>query len=309
MSITVNYQDALTHFPYIGRFESYLTSKYPYMRMLIKRNYGTFGERWASELEQLLEHMFGKDQTSLQQAIDGYATFALDAIRLQKRFEKERKYINKTYEEAAKGVYHNENYMMSLYLPGILLSHYLWPHHYRQKEFFEVSFLRDIQRAEEKRFWDVGIGTGFYSRLVLEKVPGSIGRGHDISAHSKRYAERQVASFGCESRYSVILRDIVEDTPKEQTPFLISVEVLEHLEDPQKFLHALRRMLKPGGKAFITAAITAPNEDHIFLYNNSEEVVEQLRKADFKLEQCLVAAAYPPKTDEPVPLIGAYIVS
>jgi hypothetical protein len=27
------------------------------------------------------------------------------------------------------------------------------------------------------------------------------------------------------------------------------------------------------------------------------------------LEQCLVAAGYPPKTDEPVPLIGAYIVT
>lgn len=295
--------------PLISRFESYLVEKYPYMRTLVARNYETFGDKWCAELETLLDRMFGGQEEALHQAIDGYATFALDALRLQKRFEKDRKYIEKSYGEAAETVYHNEKYMMSLYLPGILLSHYLWPHHYRQKEFCEISFIRDIQRSKEKTFYDVGIGTGFYSRLVLEKVSEAVGLGFDISEYSKRYTEMQVGNFGLLSRYSVILRDVVKDTPAEQAPFLISVEVLEHLEDPLIFLRALRRMLKPGGKAFITAAITAPNEDHIYLYNNSEEVLEHLRKADFKLEQCIVAAAYPPKTDEPVPLIGAYIVT
>jgi 2-polyprenyl-3-methyl-5-hydroxy-6-metoxy-1,4-benzoquinol methylase len=305
----VDDKDGLIQFPSLVRFESYLIEKYPYMRTLLKRNYETFGRRWATELENLLVRMFGEDKVGLYRAIDGYATFALDALRLQKQFERERKYIKKSYEEAASAVYHNEDYMRSLYLPGILLSHYLWPHHYRQKEFFEISFLRDIHRAVDKSFWDIGIGTGFYSRLILEKVPDSVGCGYDISVHSKRYAEMQVSNFGCRSRYTAVLRNVIEDPPQEQVSFLISVEVLEHLEDPQNFLGALRRMLKPGGKAFITAAITAPNEDHIYLYNNSEEVLEQLRKAAFKLEQCLVAAAYSPKLDEPVPLIGAYIVT
>jgi len=296
-------------YPLLDQFESYLVQKYPYMRTLIARNYETFGDKWRGDLENLLERMFGNRDDALRLAVDGYVTFALDALRLQKRFEKERRYFNKSYEEAAAAVYHNETYMTSLYLPGILLSHFLWPHHYRQKEFCEISFIRDIQRSKDRTFFDVGIGTGFYSRLVLEKVPDAVGQGFDISKHSKQYTEMQVRSFGFQSRYRVTLRDVVKDTPKEQTPFLMSVEVLEHLEDPLSFLRALRRMLKPGGKAFITAAITAPNEDHIYLYNNSEEVLEQLRKADFKLEQCLVAAGYPPKNDEPVPLIGAYIVT
>jgi 2-polyprenyl-3-methyl-5-hydroxy-6-metoxy-1,4-benzoquinol methylase len=299
----------LERFPSIKLFEAYLNEKYPFMRTLVARNYGAFGDKWAMDLETLLDLMFGNDKDALYSAIDGYATFAMDALRLQKRFEKERNYIKKSYGEAAQAVYHNETYMMSLYLPGILLSHYLWPHHYRQKEFCEVSFIRDIQRARDQTFWDVGIGTGFYSRLVLEKAPDAVGRGYDISEYSKRYTEMQVRKFGFHSRYSVTLRDVIHDTPREQASFLVSVEVLEHLEDPLSFLRALRQMLKPGGKAFVTAAITAPNEDHIYLYNNSEEVLEHLRKADFKLEQCLVAAGYPPKTDEPVPLIGAYIVT
>jgi 2-polyprenyl-3-methyl-5-hydroxy-6-metoxy-1,4-benzoquinol methylase len=101
----------------------------------------------------------------------------------------------------------------------------------------------------------------------------------------------------------------MENPPADPAPFVVSVEVLEHLEEPLPFLNVLRQMVKPGGKAFITAAITAPNEDHIYLYNNGEEVLEHLREAGFKLEQFLIAAGYAPRGDEPVPLIGAYIVT
>ena len=85
--------------------------------------------------------------------------------------------------------------------------------------------------------------------------------------------------------------------------------MLEHLEEPVALLRALRAMLVPGGKAFITAAINAPNADHIYLYRNQEEVLAQLESAGFCLEQGFVAAAYRPRGNEPVPAIAAFIVT
>lgn len=103
-------------------------------------------------------------------------------------------------------------------------------------------------------------------------------------------------------------QDIIAQ-PIKPVPWLVCVEVLEHLEQPVEFLKALRAGLAPGGKAFITAALNAAHTDHIYLYRNGEEVWEHLNAAGFTLEQSLLAAAYaPPAKDVPVPLAAAFVV-
>jgi 2-polyprenyl-3-methyl-5-hydroxy-6-metoxy-1,4-benzoquinol methylase len=278
------------------------------MRGMFTRMYDEFGERWATEFDDFLHRMF-LDEEELRRALDGYVAFAVEAMRLQKRFERELTYVEKTYEEAARAVYRNREYMMSVYLPGLLLSHYVWPHHYRQKEFFQATFVPTVALAGAASFVEVGVGTGLYSRLLLEHVPEAEGIGYDVSPSSCDYAALQMHRFGCESRFDVVLRDVVRRPPHERTRFLVCVEVLEHLPDPVRLLLILRQMLEPGGKAFVTAALDAPNEDHIYLYRSPDEVLAHLRRAGFALEQYLAAAAYAPKEDEPVPVVAAFVVS
>ena len=189
------------------------------------------------------------------------------------------------------------------------MSHYLWPHHYRQNEFFINTFLKEMAPKKATQFIDVGVGSGYYSRIVLDSLPEIIGQGFDISENSKEYTLNHIRNFGLSGRYEIELRDVVESTPENSTDWLINVEVLEHLENPQEFLFALRRMLRPRGKAFITAAINAPNADHIYLYENTQDVVKQLELADFCIEQSFTARAHKPRIKGyPVPEIAAFIV-
>lgn len=58
-------------------------------------------------------------------------------------------------------------------------------------------------------------------------------------------------------------------------------------------------MLRPGGKAFITAALNAPNADHIYLYRTSEEVKVQLADTGFAIEQYFGGLAAKPKNKGP----------
>ncbi|MBV9486201.1 MAG: class I SAM-dependent methyltransferase, partial [Frankiaceae bacterium] len=174
---------------------------------------------------------------------------------------------------------------------------------------FDSAFVAEMRVAQASHFIEVGCGTGFYSRRLLQQLPDIRGVGYEISPASKAFTEGQVAAFGFADRYEVLLQDIA-DRDMASTQWLVCVEVLEHLEDPVAFLRLLRASLAPGGKAFITAALNAPHVDHIYLYVQSAEVEAQLEAAGFTLEQTFVGVAHPPRAPGlPVPLVAAYIVA
>jgi 2-polyprenyl-3-methyl-5-hydroxy-6-metoxy-1,4-benzoquinol methylase len=294
--------------PHVAQLQAAFEEKHRLAKSLVTRAVEAFGDAWTADFERTMTSLLGAP-AALAPAARGYAAFAFDSMRRQKAFEATRRYPDKSYRQAAEEVYFNETHMMEEYLPGLLLSHYLWPHHYRQLQFFDTAFLGPLARSAEPAFVEVGVGTGLYSRRILEAVPDARGTGFDISPSSCLFAERHMAAIGAEGRYRMRRQDILVD-PVPPAPWLVCVEVLEHLEEPVALLRALRKALAPGGRAFITAALNAAHADHIYLYTCAEEVWKQLEAAGFALEQSFVAAAYPPPAPGvPVPLAAAFVVS
>ncbi|MBX3548091.1 MAG: class I SAM-dependent methyltransferase [Xanthobacteraceae bacterium] len=292
---------ALAETPHIDAVSRALLAEAPYLEGVIGKQRARFGTEWLDHFERDLATFFGNDQTALENATRGYIKFALDGMLLQRRFDKTRVYEPKTYEEAAAEVYQNEQYMHTLYLPGLYLSHFLWQHHYLQHIHFVKKFVPMLKQHGGKTFYDVGVGTGFYSREMLLAVPDMQGQGFDLSRFALDYTARMVKAFGADDRYKTNLQDIIEKPPSTPADFVINVEVLEHLPDPVTFLKALNRMLAPGGLGMITAAVTAPNADHIYLYNSVDEVAAQVREAGFKVIEQIEDAAYEPKPGQTVP--------
>lgn len=267
----------------------------------IERASAEFGAAWDTAFEQLLAHVY-RDPVAMADAVKGYAAFAVDSMRRQRRFEAEREYPAKTFAEAAQEVYLNDEYMHTQYLPGLLLSHYLWSHHYLQLQYFQRFFLPSLAKHSHPRFAEVGVGTGVYSRTALQAVPAAEGVGYDLSPVSVRFTRAHLEAFGLLDRYTTSLRDVIEDPPKDQVGHVICVEVLEHLENPVTLLQALKDMTQPDGKLFITAALNAANADHIYLYRNAEDVLAQAQEANLHVEHYYFANAYPaPKRGVPVP--------
>lgn len=294
--------------PALDRLETRFRVASPVFRDAVARTRDALGEGWAARFDQALVRLL-PDDASLAAAVSGYSRFALEVLRLQARFEKDGVYASKSYSDVSEQVYANDAYMTSCYLPGLLLSNYLWPHHYRQTRYFEEVFVAEMVRRHAERFYDIGAGTGLYSRLALVGAPGTSGLGIDISPSSKAFAERHVGAFGVGDRYSVELRDIVE-RPAAPVDWLVCVEVLEHLEDPVAFLHALRAMLRPGGKAFIGTALNAANADHIYLYRTADDVRIHLAQAGFSVEQYSCATAGPLRDPSiPVAEVAAFVVT
>ena len=285
-------------FPHVDAVESALRLRAPYLAGIVQKQFKEFGQSWLAAFDRELGTFFGNDAAALASAVEGYIKFALDGMLLQKRFDKAGRYEPKTFDQAAAEVYQNPDYMFRLYLPGIQLSHFLWRHHYRQHIFFVERYLPLVMEHGGLRFYDVGVGTGFYSKEMLRLQ------------FSLTYAQRMVSAFGAADRYRCSIRNIIASPPAAPAPFILNVEVLEHLEDPLAFLKALFRMLEPGGYGMVTAAVTAPNADHIYLYNSAQEVVVQIQEAGFKIvEYCEDRAYEPARPSESVPINAAVIVT
>lgn len=294
--------------PYLALMATILRNKHRFAADSIERGMTLFGKVWATEFEQIVSTLFPSAE-AIAAAAKGYAAFVMQSMRLQAAFEKDHQYKKKTHKEALSEVYFNEKYMMQEYLPGLLLSHFLWPHHYRQLQFFDSAFVQSMRIASASNFLEIGIGTGLYSSHILRNLPRIKGLGLDVSPSSKKFTEAQMTSFGVANRYRVELCDITETSIAVKTDWLICVEVLEHLDDPIEFLRCLRRNMAPGARAFITAALNAAHTDHIYLYRNPSEVLTQLIEVGFTLEQYFVGAAYKPSSPNlPVPEVAAFIV-
>ena len=231
-----------------------------------------------TEFPAELERMFPTPQDK-QAALAAYSRFVAEIIRLQIDFDRTGKYPVGTESEAWEGTYSADAYMSSTYLPALLLAWYLWPHQRAELDFFVEKFVPLITKEGWTHFYEVGVGTGIYSRLALE---GSDARGvaYDIGPASLAFAKRHLATYGLDARIAYRLADCRVETPPP-LPFLICVELIEHMEDPVALLRTLRKMCS--GKALIATALNAPNRDHVFLYRTPEDVITQLHEAGFEV--------------------------
>ena len=231
----------------------------------------------------------------------------MDAMKAMNYFEKHGEYKAKSYEECMEVCYRNPDYMKLRYLPGQYLSHHIWPHHQRMLQHFIKVLLPKIA-GDVSLFYEVGVGCGMYSQKILEALPDAKGVGYDISDYALEFTYRVVDAHKLSDRYSICNQNIITEAPKQQADFVISQEVLEHLEDPQGMIKALHESVKPRGWGYITAAVNAAHTDHIYLYRSPEEVKLQIEAAVWEVVDAQIEENYPEKPKEIRPTIAGFLV-
>lgn len=261
-----------------------------------------FGGVWESDCNLVFGIVF-PDEVKLRNATQGYIAFSNQGMRAQIEFQRRGQYRFSSFDEVAHNVYFDPNYMSSCYLPGLLLSHLLWPHHYAQ-----LSFYRHIvEKINPGTFAEIGVGTGVYSLFTLLQFPTINGLGVDISESSLSFSTALLQSAGLIKNYDTHLCDISRTTLPYRTDLVISVELLEHLENPVGFLRGIRNLIEHGGDAFVTAAINAAHADHIYLYGSVADIEAQLRESDLHIVEYIYEPAYNSRREnELVPAIAAF---
>jgi len=162
------------------------------------REYLDKAEVFLDKYVKILAGM-GKD---LDYGVDCYHMMISEMMYEQVRFMESGRYANTSFEEVNRKVYGNPQ-VMTYYMHGLLLSQFLWRHHYLIFKFFTGSLGK--YRTVIKNYLEIGGGHGLFISEALELLEKEVKYEFiDISSSSIEIAKQFVGS----KRVNYILEDI-----------------------------------------------------------------------------------------------------
>ncbi len=247
-------------------------------------------DRFDSIAERFLGWLAGaRGEEGVPAAVDAYVRFSSGVNFAQARYEADGHYESKTYEECYRSLY-NQKDEMDDYLWGIYLTNFLWAHHMELSLFFKDRFLAKL--APTTRFVELAPGHGGWGTWALDELREAQLEGYDISPSSIVIARAISTAAGVGDRAQYLEKsalDLDELEPGRADACICSF-VVEHLEKPTQLFSAISHLLKPGGRAFVTGALTAAQVDHIYEFREESELIRLGEENGLRLLECISTA-------------------
>lgn len=274
--------------PYLTMILEYIAEKNPMHYKKLKKNIAFDDAQYVSRAEtffQSFEQVLKRENKDLQFALDCYLRVCKEMMFEQIRFFESGVYSSTSFEEVNQRVYNNPE-VMSYYLHGLMLSHYLWNHQYKVLEFFFHNLNRFSGGV--KHILEIGAGHGLFTNEIINHLhPGFSYTVVDISETaldmSKAFVKSDIVKY-----YN---QDIYQYEPDRKFDFIIMGEVLEHLEDPLSLMKKLHALGSDNVTAFITAPCNSPTIDHIYLFRNPGEIKALFNDAGWEVAADISAAS------------------
>lgn len=254
-------------------------------KMLFAANLEALESKHGEEFWRQAERLVGYSSALGGQPGEALMEYTLAYLKEQARFLKTGEYSHSDFDDVRREVYDNPEVMQRFYLDGLLLTHAFWPIHFDMHDFFDSEFV--LRVPEGGVGTEYGFGHGLYLLEVLTARPAATARAFDISQFSLDFAARLLQHGGvARSRFSLGFADVREPFRIENGTFswAIFAEIIEHIPDPAFSLRELRRTLKPGSPVFATTVIHSNALDHIYQFENVDEVRTMVRGAGFEIE-------------------------
>jgi len=256
-------------------FSRAIREKYPAVAKSLALSLEQGGDRVEALAERILGHYRQITDGAIEPLAEAFATLVLQCNRLQVLYESTGSYRARDYDSVRANVYDNEAVMTS-YMLGLVCSQFAWPNHFALWCFFEDRFAGNL--GDGLRILEIAPGHGWLGLSFLANRPNSSLVGIDISASSIAMSQGIASAFGQDR--ATYRREDALGLPAEYLKAYDAVicgELMEHLPDPSRLLRTIRDVLKPGGRAYVTAAITAAAPDHIYEFTTPDEVLDMAR--------------------------------
>lgn len=268
----------------------------------ITKNVGKFDDEYFLRANRFLDRytvLLKENGKTLDDAIEYYLQMIADVNYETIQFIKSGHYTSTSFAEVNERVYDNPD-VMEYYMHGLVLSQFLWAHHYEILLYFNKML--NEHKGNIKNYLEVGGGHGLYISEAVHIIGKECNFNLvDISASSLEMARQMVGS----ALVNYTLNNVFDYASDRKFDFITMGEVLEHVEEPVKLLQKLHSLVADSGKVFVTTPTNAPAIDHIFLFRNANDVRRVIDVAGFKVEEekCFYAE------DLPADLLEKYKIS
>ncbi|MBK6346050.1 MAG: class I SAM-dependent methyltransferase [Bacteroidales bacterium] len=231
----------------------------------------------ANEFFARYEHFLLGQKLSLDFSIDCYLRMIEDMNLERISFTRDGRYSSSSFSEVEERVYSSPE-VMTYYMHGLVLAQFLWFEQYERFAFFYRHLVQTAGKVNS--YLEIGGGHGLYLCQAIEQLSEVK---HfdlvDISQFSLKLVDGIVDSE--DIHYHQM--DIFDFSESQTYDFITMGEVLEHVEDPLALLKKIGRLLGKNGISFISAPVNAPMIDHIYLFNNEQEIRELISTAGLRI--------------------------
>lgn len=137
-----------------------------------------------------------------------------------------------------------------------------------------LTMLEYLDIKDSDHILDMGCGEGFYTMIFSELYECKV-TAADYDDHILDMARKWIKES---NRVKIVKADICNlDFPDNTFNKIVCTEVLEHIDDDEKAVQELYRVLKPGG----VLAATVPNKNYPFVWDPLNKVREGLGLGHF----------------------------
>ncbi len=214
---------------------------------------------------------------TIDYGIDCYLKLCTQMVFERLEFLRSGKYANSSFDDVEKQIYLNPE-MFEYHMHGLVFAQFLWQEQYTRFKFFSGNIGSALK--SRSKYLEIGGGHALYILEAVNNAPENVSfQLVDISPSSMELAKGITEGLKIEFQ----LKNIFAFEHDEKFDFITMGEVIEHVEDPLSLLIKVHKLLASGGMAYITAPANAPTIDHIYLFNNADEVRAMLKQAGFKI--------------------------
>lgn len=238
-----------------------------------EKNYINDYNIFINKYKDILE----KNRLTFDDSINYYLKMIGDFNEEMLDFMRTGKYRNTSFDAVNKAMYNNPDVMVS-HMHGLLLSQFLWKHHYDVYQYFKNGIQKYLP---VQSYLEIGAGHGLYFEAAMGKIGDDCTfEALDISETSLELTKSLIKS----DQVIYHLKNVFDYTDEdEKKDFITMGEVLEHVEDPLALLTKIKSLIKPEGTIFITTPTNAPSIDHIYLFNNVQEIRDLINEAGLEI--------------------------
>lgn len=221
-------------------------------------------------------HQNGSD---LDFSVKCYLTMLGDMAEERIKFVRSGRYSCTSFDDVQK-CYYDKPEVVCNHLHGLALAQFLWFDQYERFMFF-VEQLHNY-RGQVNNYLEIGGGHGLYCYEALKILDTAvIFELIDTSAYSIEFGKGIINS----ERVNFLQKNVLEYASDATFDFITVGEVLEHVEAPHVLLQKLKELLGRNGLAFVTTPVNAPMIDHIYLFNNVQEIRSVIQDAGLEILQ------------------------